>query len=71
MCVTMLARTLHAGVLGQAANALNLVKKGKIPSPLPLGEVDGLNEVRAIFKELKENPVDVETKCEDSGPGAG
>jgi succinate dehydrogenase / fumarate reductase iron-sulfur subunit len=67
----MLARTLHAGVLGQAANALNLVKKGKIPSPLPLGEVDGLNEVRAIFKELKENPVDVETKCEDSGPGAG
>ncbi|MBI1309524.1 MAG: 4Fe-4S dicluster domain-containing protein [Proteobacteria bacterium] len=60
------------GVLGQLGNALNLMKKGKVPSPLPFEHrPEGLAEVKAIYKELEENPLDVRTRAEDSGPGAG
>lgn len=60
------------GTLGQISNALNLVKKGKIPEPFPYShKVEGLDEIKAIYKELEENPISVETKAEDSGPGAG
>ena len=59
------------GMFGQIGNALNLIKKGKIPEVWPTGHVKGMDEVRSIFKELEENPINVETKAEDSGPGAG
>lgn len=60
------------GSIGQLGNALNLAKQGKVPNPFPFEhKVDGLDEVRAIYKELKENPLDVRTKQEDTGPGAG
>jgi succinate dehydrogenase / fumarate reductase iron-sulfur subunit len=61
-----------AGALGQVGNALNLAKQGKIPNPFPFDhKVEGLNEVKAIYKELNANPLDVRTKKEDTGPGAG
>lgn len=60
------------GSLGQLGNAFNLFKKGKIPNPLPFDhKVKGLDEVKAIYKELEKNPISVETRAEDSGPGAG
>ena len=68
----MMLRTKRLAVVGQIGNALNLAKKGKIPSPFPFShKVEGLDEVKAIYKELKENPLDVRTKAADSGPGAG
>jgi len=68
----MLLKTLRHNVIKQAGNALNLVRKGKIPNPLPFDhKTEGLNEVRDIFKELEKNPIDVETRAEDTGPGAG
>ena len=69
---TMLLQTLRLGVLGQIGNALNLMRRGKIPNPLPFHErPKDLHEVGAIYKELKANPIDVQTKAADSGPGAG
>ncbi len=60
------------GSLGQLGNALNLAKVGKIPNPFPFEhKVHNLEEVRAIYAELKANPLDVKTKLEDTGPGAG
>jgi|GEM_PF-29507 len=60
------------GSIGQIGNALNLAKKGKIPNPLPFEhKVERLDEVKAIYKELQDNPLDVKTKAADSGPGAG
>ena len=60
------------GALGQLGNALNLAKKGKIPNPFPFDhKVQGLDEVKAIYKELQDNPIDVRTRSDDSGPGAG
>lgn len=69
----MLLKTLGIfGVIGQLANAFNLAKKGKIPNPLPFDhKVEGLDEVKAIFKQLEKNPIDVQTKALDTGPGAG
>ena len=69
----MMLKTLGiAGTLAQTGNALNLAKKGKIPNPFPFNErIDGLDEIKAIYKELKENPLDVQTRSEDTGPGAG
>jgi succinate dehydrogenase / fumarate reductase iron-sulfur subunit len=68
----MMLKTLGLGVVGQVGNALNLAKKGKIPNPFPFDhKVEGLHEIKAIYKELKENPIDVKTKAADSGPGAG
>src|SRR5690606_39450771 len=66
----LLLKTLGLRVVTQMGNALNLIKRGKIPSPLP-HKVGGLDEVRAIFKELEANPINVETRAEDTGPGAG
>lgn len=60
-----------AGMLKQTGNIVNMVKKGKMPNPLPFGHVKGMDEVRSIFKELDENPIEVETRAEDTGPGAG
>lgn len=60
------------GVLGQAGNALNLARRGKVPNPFPFEhKVERLDEVKAIYKDLQENPLDVKTKAMDSGPGAG
>jgi succinate dehydrogenase / fumarate reductase iron-sulfur subunit len=68
---TLLLKTLHFGVLGQIGNAILLAKKGKVPNPWPVGEVENLHEIKAMFKELEENPINVETRAEDTGPGAG
>ncbi|MFZ2586627.1 MAG: 2Fe-2S iron-sulfur cluster-binding protein [Alphaproteobacteria bacterium] len=68
----MLLKTLRLGILGQLGNAWNLAKKGKIPNPLPFHErPNGLHEIKAIYAELAKNPIDVQTKAADSGPGAG
>lgn len=58
------------GALSQIPNALHLLKKGKIPPVFP-EKLEGVEEVDAIFKELKKNPINVETKKIDDGPGAG
>ena len=58
------------GAITQIPNAIHLAKKGKIPDIFP-EKVEGVEEIDAIFKELKKNSIDVETKEEDSGPGAG
>lgn len=69
--VTLLLKTLGPiGALGVAGDAINLVKKGKIPSPFP-HTVDNVEEIQAIYYELEANPIEVETKEEDKGPGAG
>lgn len=68
---TLLLKTLHFGVLGQIGNAIHLAKKGKIPNPWPSGEVENLHEIKAMFDELAKNPINVETRAEDTGPGAG
>jgi len=68
----LLAALGPIGVLGQVGNALNLAKVGKIPNPFPFSHrPERMDEVKAIYKELKENPLDVQTRAEDSGPGAG
>ena len=66
----LLLKTYGTGIVGQIGAALHLAKKGKIPSIIP-HKVDGLDQIKAIYKELEKNPIDVETKAEDSGPGAG
>ncbi|MAI07383.1 MAG: succinate dehydrogenase [Magnetococcales bacterium] len=67
----LLLKTLGvSGAIGQLGNALHLAKKGKIPSIFP-HKVEGVQEVENIFKELDANPIEVETKQEDTGPGAG
>lgn len=68
----MLLKTLRLGIVGQVWNALNLAKKGKIPNPLPFHErPKDLHEIKAIYAELDKNPLDVQTRAESSGPGAG
>lgn len=68
----MMLRTKRLLSILQLPNALNLLRRRKFPNPLPFAhKVDRLEEVRAIYKELKENPIDVRTKAADSGPGAG
>jgi len=52
--------------------ALHMAKAGKIPNPLPFDhKVEGLDEVKAIYAELKQNPLDVRTKASADGPAAG
>ncbi|PZP40322.1 MAG: hypothetical protein DI585_01215 [Pseudomonas fluorescens] len=68
----LLAALGPVGVLKQTGNALNLVKQGKLPNPFPFEhKPTKMDEVKAIYKELRENPLDVRTRSEDSGPGAG
>lgn len=68
----MMLNAKRFGVVDQIGNALNLAKKGKIPNPFPFDHrPERMDEVKAIYKELKENPLDVRTKAADSGPGAG
>lgn len=60
------------GIFGQMGNALNLLRRGKMPNPFPFEhKVEGLHEVKAIYKELENNPISVQTRQEDTGPGAG
>ncbi|MFZ2620783.1 MAG: succinate dehydrogenase/fumarate reductase iron-sulfur subunit [Alphaproteobacteria bacterium] len=68
----MLLKTLRLGVLGQIGNALNLMSRGKVPNPFPFHEKPkNLHEISAIYKALEKNPIDVATRAEDTGPGAG
>lgn len=69
----MLLKTVGlAGLVQQIPNALNLVKKGKVPNPLPFDhKVEGLDEIKKIYAELEKAPFDAETKALDTGPGAG
>lgn len=67
----MLIKT--TGILGafhHIPDALNLAKKGKVPSFFP-EKIEGLDEVKRLFKVLDETELDVETKVLDEGPGAG
>ena len=66
----LLLKTLGLNVFGQMGNALHLLKAYKVPSPIP-HKAEGLDEIRKIYAELAKNPIDVETRAEDSGPGAG
>lgn len=66
----LLLKTLQLGAIGQVGNAIHLAMKGKIPSPF-LHKVERAEEVEKIFKELENNPISVETRAEDKGPGAG
>jgi succinate dehydrogenase / fumarate reductase iron-sulfur subunit len=66
----LLVKTLQLGVLGQVGNALHLAKKGKIPELMP-HKIERVDEVAKMFKALEENPISVETRAEDKGPGAG
>jgi len=60
------------GSLKMLGDALNLARVGKVPNPLPYDhKVGGLDEIKAIYKELAENPIDVQTRALDEGPGAG
>jgi succinate dehydrogenase / fumarate reductase, iron-sulfur subunit len=68
----MMLKTFKFEIVSQTGNALNLAKRGKIPNPFPFHEKSqGLDEVKKIYDELKRNPLDVQTKAADSGPGAG
>lgn len=58
------------GAIKEIPNALHLAKKGKVPSFLP-EKIEGLDEVKRMFKVLEETELDVETKVLDEGPGAG
>ena len=71
--VTMLLKTKGPiGALGMVGQALHMAKVGKIPNPLPFDhKVEGLDEVKAIYAELKQNPLAVRTKASADGPGAG
>lgn len=66
----LLLKTLRLGVFGQVGNALHLAKKGKVPDLLP-HKVARVDEVAKMFEALEENPISVETRAEDTGPGAG
>ena len=58
--------------MGMVGRALHMAKAGKIPNPLPFDhKVEGLDEVKAIYAELKQNPLDVRTKASADGPAAG
>lgn len=59
------------GALSQIGNALNLAKKGKLPLPFATHKVENVKEIQAIYDALAENPINVETRKEDTGPGAG
>lgn len=68
----MMLRTKRFWSILQLPNAINLLRRRKFPNPFPFEHMPtGLDQVRAIYKELKENPLDVRTKAADSGPGAG
>ena len=68
----LLAALGPIGVLGQVGNALNLARQGKMPSPFPFEHrPEKLHEIKDIYRELKANPIDVQTRSEDTGPGAG
>ncbi len=66
----LLVKTFGSEVVNHIGTAMHLLKKAKLPSIIP-HKVDGLDEIKKIYEELEKNPIDVETKAEDSGPGAG
>ena len=58
------------GAVKQLPNALHLARKGKVPELIP-EKIEGVDEIKNIYQALEENPIEVETKQEDTGPGAG
>jgi succinate dehydrogenase / fumarate reductase, iron-sulfur subunit len=58
------------GAIMQIPNAIHLMKKGKIPPIFP-EKIEGVDEIEKMFAALKDNPINVETKKLDEGPGAG
>ncbi|MBF0109058.1 MAG: 4Fe-4S dicluster domain-containing protein [Magnetococcales bacterium] len=65
---TLMQRTIgFVGTLGEMGMALHLMKKGKIPSPFP-HKIEGVEELRTIYRILEENPLDVETKAKEVAP---
>ncbi|MBF0186470.1 MAG: 4Fe-4S dicluster domain-containing protein [Magnetococcales bacterium] len=55
------------GTMGEIPTALHLLKKGKIPSPIP-HKAEGIEEVRKMYDILEKNPLDVETKAKEVEP---
>ena len=55
------------GTFMETPAALHLMKKGKIPTPIP-HKSEGLEEVKRLYDILEKNPLDVETKAEDVEP---
>ncbi|MBF0428807.1 MAG: 4Fe-4S dicluster domain-containing protein [Magnetococcales bacterium] len=65
---TLMMRTVGImGTLEEMGTALHLMKKGKIPSPLP-HKSKGLAELAKIYEILEEHPLDVETKAKEVVP---
>lgn len=65
---TLMVRSVGiAGTIAEMGVALHLMKKGKVPSPFP-HKAEGVEELRAIFRDLETNPLDVETKAEEVVP---
>lgn len=65
---TLLQRTLGiTGAISEMGMAWHLLKKGKIPSPIP-HTAQGVEELRKIYQLLQENPIDVETKAKEVVP---
>ncbi|GAB0056079.1 Succinate dehydrogenase iron-sulfur subunit [Candidatus Magnetaquicoccaceae bacterium FCR-1] len=65
---TLMMRTVGIlGTLAELDTALHLMKKGKVPSPLP-HKSKGLKELAKIYEILEETPLDVETKAKEVVP---
>ncbi|MEO5353013.1 MAG: succinate dehydrogenase iron-sulfur subunit [Magnetococcus sp. XQGC-1] len=65
---TLLQRTAGVmGIIGELDMVWHLLKKGKIPSPLPHA-IQGVEELRKIYLLLEESPIDVETKAKEIVP---
>ncbi|MBF0191028.1 MAG: 4Fe-4S dicluster domain-containing protein [Magnetococcales bacterium] len=65
---TLMMRTVGIlGTLEELGTAFHLMKKGKVPSPLP-HKSKGLEELAKIYEILEEHPLDVETKAKEVVP---
>ncbi|MBF0401622.1 MAG: 4Fe-4S dicluster domain-containing protein [Magnetococcales bacterium] len=65
---TLLQRTVGImGAVAELGTAWHLLKKGKIPSPIP-HTAQGVEELRKIYQLLEDNPIDVETKAKEVVP---
>ena len=65
---TLLLRTVGiTGTIAEMGVALHLLKKGKIPSMFP-HKSEGIDELRIMYRDLEDNPLDVETKAEEVEP---
>ncbi|NGZ05354.1 MAG: hypothetical protein G8237_03265 [Magnetococcales bacterium] len=65
---TLMMRTVGLlGTLEELGTAFHLLKKGKVPSPIP-HKSQGVAELAKIYEILEEHPLDVETKAKEVVP---